>query len=234
MLGVMGSYWFDLTFCFSIRISIVANFCELAGGDVKEVARGLGYDSRIGSRFLYAGIGYGGSCFPKDVKAFIRTGQAFNSPFRLLETVDEVNALQRLRPFMKLQDLWGEDMQGKTVAVWGLAFKPRTDDVREAAALLNIASLLGAGAKVRAFDPVAMENAAQALSGKKLVYTKKAVDAVRGADALIIATEWDEFRVLDFADLKKRMKGNIIYDGRNVLERSEAEAAGFVYYGIGV
>jgi UDPglucose 6-dehydrogenase len=215
-------------------INEVANFCELAGGDVKEVARGLGYDSRIGSRFLYAGIGYGGSCFPKDVKAFIRTGQAFNSPFRLLETVDEVNALQRLRPFMKLQDLWGEDMQGKTVAVWGLAFKPRTDDVREAAALLNIASLLGAGAKVRAFDPVAMENAAQALSGKKLVYTKKAVDAVRGADALIIATEWDEFRVLDFADLKKRMKGNIIYDGRNVLERSEAEAAGFVYYGIGV
>jgi UDPglucose 6-dehydrogenase len=215
-------------------INEVANFCELAGGDVKEVARGLGYDSRIGSRFLYAGIGYGGSCFPKDVKAFIRTGQAFNSPFRLLETVDEVNALQRMRPFMKLQDLWGEDMQGKTVAVWGLAFKPRTDDVREAAALLNIASLLGAGAKVRAFDPVAMENAAQALSGKKLVYTKKAVDAVRGADALIIATEWDEFRVLDFADLKKRMKGNIIYDGRNVLERSEAEAAGFVYYGIGV
>ncbi|QQR79033.1 MAG: UDP-glucose/GDP-mannose dehydrogenase family protein [Candidatus Moraniibacteriota bacterium] len=215
-------------------INEVANFCELAGGDVKEVARGLGYDSRIGSRFLYAGIGYGGSCFPKDVKAFIRTGQVFHSPFRLLETVDEVNALQRLRPFMKLQDLWGEDMKDKTVAVWGLAFKPRTDDVREAAALLNIAALLRAGAKVRAFDPVAMENAARALSGKRLVYTKKAVDAVRRADALIIATEWDEFRVLDFADLKQRMKGDIIYDGRNVLERSEAEAAGFVYYGIGV
>lgn len=215
-------------------INEVANFCELAGGDVKEVARGLGYDSRIGSRFLYAGIGYGGSCFPKDVKAFIRTGQVFHSPFRLLETVDEVNALQRLRPFMKLQDLWGEDMKDKTVAVWGLAFKPRTDDVREAAALLNIAALLRAGAKVRAFDPVAMENAAKILSDKHLVYTKKAAEALKGADTLIIATEWDEFRVADYADLKKRMRGRIIYDGRNVLERSEAEAAGFVYYGIGV
>jgi len=215
-------------------INEVANFCESAGGNVKEVARGLGYDSRIGSRFLYAGIGYGGSCFPKDVKAFIKTGHEFQSSFRLLEMVDEVNASQRLRPFVKLKELWGKKMKDKTVAVWGLAFKPRTDDVREAAALMNISELLDAGAKVRAFDPVAMENAAKALSDKNLTYVKKSVDALKGADALIIATEWDEFRVIDYAELKKRMKGDIVYDGRNVLERVEAEAAGFTYYGVGV
>ncbi len=215
-------------------INEVANFCESAGGNVKEVARGLGYDNRIGSRFLYAGIGYGGSCFPKDVKAFIKTGHEFQSHFRLLEMVDEVNTSQRLRPFVKLKELWGEKMKDKTVAVWGLAFKPRTDDVREAAALMNISELLDAGAKVRAFDPVAMENAAKALTEKNLTYVKKAVDALKGADALIIATEWDEFRVVDYTDLKKHMKGSVIYDGRNVLERSEAEAAGFTYYGVGV
>ncbi len=215
-------------------INEVANFCESAGGNVKEVARGLGYDNRIGSRFLYAGIGYGGSCFPKDVKAFIKTGHEFQSHFRLLEMVDEVNTSQRLRPFVKLKELWGEKMKDKTVAVWGLAFKPRTDDVREAAALMNISELLDAGAKVRAFDPVAMENAAKALSDKNLTYVKKSVDALKGADALIIATEWDEFRVIDYAELKKRMNGDIVYDGRNVLERVEAEAAGFTYYGVGV
>ncbi len=215
-------------------INEVANFCESAGGNVKEVARGLGYDNRIGSRFLYAGIGYGGSCFPKDVKAFIKTGHEFQSHFRLLEMVDEVNTGQRLRPFVKLKELWGEKMKDKTVAVWGLAFKPRTDDVREAAALMNISELLDAGAKVRAFDPVAMENAAKALTEKNLTYVKKAMDALKGADALIIATEWDEFRVVDYTELKKYMKGGIIYDGRNVLERGEAEAAGFTYFGVGV
>ena len=168
------------------------------------------------------------------MKAFIKTGHEFQSSFRLLEMVDEVNASQRLRPFVKLKELWGKKMKDKTVAVWGLAFKPRTDDVREAAALMNISELLDAGAKVRAFDPVAMENAAKALSDKNLTYVKKSVDALKGADALIIATEWDEFRVIDYAELKKRMKGDIVYDGRNVLERVEAEAAGFTYYGVGV
>ncbi len=215
-------------------INEVANFCELAGGNVKEVARGLGYDSRIGSRFLYAGIGYGGSCFPKDVKAFIKTGQEYRSNFRLLEIVDDINTAQRLRPFLKLKELWVGKMKHKTVAVWGLAFKPRTDDVREAAALMNIRVLLEAGATVRAFDPVAMENASKVLTGKHLTYVKKAKDALKGADALVIATEWDEFRVMDYADLKQWMRGRIIYDGRNVLERAEAEAAGFTYFGVGV
>lgn len=215
-------------------INEVANFCEVAGGNVKEVARGMGYDSRIGARFLYPGIGYGGSCFPKDVKAFIRTGQEFQIPFRILEMVDDINASQRLRPFVKLKTLWGDEMKHKTIAVWGLSFKPRTDDIREAAALMNISQFLDSGAKVRAFDPVAMKNAAQSLTHKKLTYTKKAIDALQGADALVICTEWDEFRVADYMLLKKRMRGNIIYDGRNVLERCEAEAAGFEYYGIGV
>jgi UDPglucose 6-dehydrogenase len=168
------------------------------------------------------------------VPAFIKTGHEYKSHFHILETVDEVNTSQRLLPFVKLRELWGDKMKDKTIAVWGLAFKPRTDDVREAAALMNISEFLDAGAKVRAFDPVAMETAAKALTEKNLVYTKKAIDALKGADALVICTEWDEFRVVDYTDLKKLMKGRIIYDGRNVLERTEAEAAGFTYYGVGV
>ena len=215
-------------------INEVANFCEIAGGNIKEVAKGMGYDNRIGSRFLYAGIGYGGSCFPKDVKAFIKTGQEHQANFRLLEMVDEINDTQRLRPFAKLQKLWGEKMKGKTIAVWGLSFKPRTDDVREAAALMNIQEFLTAGAKVRAFDPVAMKNAMRVLSEKNLTYVKKANEALKGADALVICTEWDEFRVVDYKEVRRLLKGNIVYDGRNVWERSEAEAAGFTYFGVGV
>jgi UDPglucose 6-dehydrogenase len=215
-------------------INEVANFCEVSGGNVKEVARGMGYDNRIGARFLYAGIGYGGSCFPKDVKALINTGHEFQSDFRLLEMVDEINTRQRLRPFIKLKSIWGDKLKNMRIAVWGLAFKPRTDDVREAAALLNIRQFLESGAQVRAFDPVALDNAARALVDRNLVYVKSATDALKDADALIICTEWDEFRVVDYAQLKKLMRGNIIYDGRNVLERSEAEAAGFDYYGVGV
>lgn len=215
-------------------INEVANFCDVAGGNVKEVAKGLGYDNRIGSRFLYAGIGYGGSCFPKDVKAFVKTAHEYDTHFRLIETVDEINRHQQIRPFMKLKEIFGDKIKDKTIAVWGLAFKPRTDDVRESPGIENIKLFLEAGAKVRAFDPVAMENAEKQFSHKKLTYTKKALDALKGADALIICTEWDEFRVVGYDDLKKRMKGKIIFDGRNVLERPEAESAGFAYFGIGV
>lgn len=215
-------------------INEVANFCDASGGNVKEVAKGLGYDSRIGSRFLYAGIGYGGSCFPKDVKALIETGHEYNSHFHIIETVDEVNESQRIKPFVKLRGLYGDKLKDKTIAVWGLAFKPRTDDIREAAAIENIKAFLEEGCKVRAFDPVAMENTEKALKHKSLTYAKKALDAVKGADILVICTEWDEFRVVDYTDLKKHMKGEVIYDGRNVLDRPEAEAAGFTYYGIGV
>ncbi len=215
-------------------INEVANFCDVAGGNVKEVAKGLGYDNRIGERFLYAGIGYGGSCFPKDVKAFIETGREYNSHFHIIETVSEVNQSQRIKPFIKLKEVFGDKLKGKTIAVWGLAFKPRTDDTREAPGIENIKLFLEEGCKVRAFDPVAMPNTKKQLQHKNLTYTKKALDALKGADVLVIATEWDEFRVVSYADLKKQMKGTIIYDGRNVLERSEAEAHGFTYYGIGV
>ena len=215
-------------------INEVANFCDVAGGNVKEVAKGLGYDNRIGERFLYAGIGYGGSCFPKDVKAFIETGREYNSHFRIIETVSEVNEAQRIKPFIKLKEVFGNKFKDKTVAVWGLSFKPRTDDTREAPGIENIKLFLEEGCKVRAFDPVAMANTKKILQHKNLTYTKKALDALKGVDALVIATEWDEFRVVDYKDLKKLMKGNAIYDGRNVLERSEAEAHGFTYFGIGV
>ncbi len=215
-------------------INEVANFCEVAGGNVKEVARGLGYDNRIGSRFLYAGIGYGGSCFPKDVKAFIATGNEYNSHFHLIETVSDVNEAQRIKPFVKLKEQLGDKLKSKTIAVWGLAFKPRTDDVREAPGIENAKLFLEEGCRVRVFDPVAMENSKKVFQHTHLTYTKKALDALKGADALVICTEWDEFRVIDYTDLRRQMKGDIIYDGRNVLERSEAEAAGFTYYGVGV
>jgi len=215
-------------------INEVANFCDVAGGNVKEVARGIGYDNRIGSRFLYAGIGYGGSCFPKDVKALIESGREYNSHFHIIETVDDVNRRQRIKPFVKLKEVFGDKLKDKTIAVWGLAFKPRTDDIREAAAIENIQLFLEEGCKVRVFDPIAMENTTKQLNHKKLTYTKKALDALKGVDALIICTEWDEFRVVSYDDLKKRMKGKVIFDGRNVLDRPEAEAAGFTYYGIGV
>ena len=215
-------------------INEVANFCDVAGGNVKEIAKGLGYDSRIGERFLYAGIGYGGSCFPKDVKAFVETGREYSSHFHIIETVSEVNEAQRIKPFIKLKKQFGNKLKDKTIAVWGLAFKPRTDDIREAPGIENIKLFLEAGCKVQTFDPVAMPNTKKVLTHKNLTYTKKALDALKGVDALVICTEWDEFRVVDYKDLKKRMKGHLIYDGRNVLERSEAEANGFTYYGIGV
>jgi len=212
----------------------VANFCDVAGGNVKEIAKGLGHDSRIGARFLYAGIGYGGSCFPKDVKAFIKTGHEYDAHFRLIEMADEINADQRIKPFVKLKGVFGDKLKNKTIAVWGLAFKPRTDDVREAPGLENIRLFLDAGARVKAFDPVAMPNAEKLVQNKHLTYTKKALDALKGAHALVICTEWDEFRVVDYKEVKKLMEGKIIFDGRNVLERREAEAEGFTYYGIGV
>jgi UDPglucose 6-dehydrogenase len=215
-------------------INEVANFCDVAGGNVKEVAKGLGYDNRIGERFLYAGIGYGGSCFPKDVKAFIETGREYNSHFHIIETVSEVNESQRIKPFITLKKSMGKLLKGKTVAVWGLAFKPRTDDIREAPGIENIKLFLEEGCKVKAFDPVAMPNTKKLLMHKNLAYTKKALDALKGADVLVIATEWDEFRVVDLKEMKKLMKGHIIYDGRNVFERAEVEAQGFTYYGIGV
>ena len=212
----------------------VANFCDVSDGNVKEVARGLSYDDRIGGRFLYAGIGYGGSCFPKDVKAFIESGHEYNSHFRIIETVNEINVSQRIKPYVKFKEIFGNKLKNKKIALWGLSFKPRTDDIREAPGIENTKLFLEEGAKVRVFDPVAMPNSKKILQHPNLSYSKKAMDAVRGSDALVICTEWDEFRVMDYKELKKLMNGSIIFDGRNVLERREAEKNGFIYYGVGV
>lgn len=215
-------------------INEIANFCAIVGGNAKEVARGMGFDSRIGSRFLSAGIGFGGSCFPKDVKALLHTGHEHGYDFTILEAVRAANEKQKLLPIGFLKKSL-KTLKGKKIALWGLSFKPRTDDVREAPALLIIETLLKNGASVVAFDPVATENAKESLkSHPRLKFSRDQYAATDGADALVVATEWDEFRTADFADLAKRMRGNVIVDGRNIFERDEAEAAGFTYYGVGV
>ena len=215
-------------------INEIANFCAIVGGNAKEVARGMGFDTRIGSRFLSAGIGYGGSCFPKDVKALLHTGAEHGYEFTILEAVRAANEKQKLLPINFLKKSL-KTLKGKRIAVWGLSFKPRTDDVREAPALLIIETLLKNGASVVAFDPVATENAKTVLkSNARLKFAKDQYAAADGADALVVATEWDEFRTADFADLQKRMRGTVIVDGRNIFRRNEAEAAGFTYYGVGV
>ena len=212
----------------------IANFCSIVGGNAKEVSRGMGFDTRIGSRFLAAGIGYGGSCFPKDVKALIHTGKEHSYDFTILEAVRDANEKQKLLPIGFLKKSL-KTLKGKHIAIWGLSFKPRTDDVREAPAILIINALLKAGASVTAFDPVATENAKEVTKAHpKLTFAKDQYGAVNGADALVVATEWDEFRTADFIDLAKRMKGNVIVDGRNIFEREEAETAGFTYFGVGV
>lgn len=213
-------------------INEIANFCEKSGANVKEVARGMGLDSRIGSRFLYAGIGYGGSCFPKDVQALMQTGKEYGSSFHIVEAADKVNDIQKLRPVTFLKEHF-KTLKGKTIAIWGLSFKPRTDDVREAPALYVIEALLKAGAKVQAFDPVAIESFKAMFPDKRVKYATNAYDATLKADALLIMTEWDEFRTAEYPDLASRMKGLVIVDGRNIFERREAEAEGFTYFGIG-
>jgi UDPglucose 6-dehydrogenase len=214
-------------------INEIANFCEAVGGNVKNVAKGMGYDVRIGSRFLSAGIGYGGSCFPKDVQALIQTGKQYDREFRILRAVDEVNDAQKSRPIEILKAHF-DSLEGKKIAVWGLSFKPRTDDVREAPALAVIRALIESGAEVSVFDPIAAKNAKHVLKGLHIAYAKLAYDATDDVDALVIATEWDEFRMTEYAKLKETMRGRVIVDGRNILDRREAEAEGFVYYGVGV
>ena len=215
-------------------INEIANFCERIGANVKEVARGMGADDRIGSRFLYAGIGYGGSCFPKDVQALIETGKEYDFDFQIVQAVDRVNDVQKMRPFEILKNEWKKNLRGKKIAIWGLSFKPWTDDVREAPAKGVIEALLKSGAKIQAYDPVAMESFETANSHMKIRYAPSAYEALEGVDALLVMTEWDEFRTADLALMQKTMKGNLIIDGRNIFERGETEEAGFTYYGIGV
>jgi len=211
----------------------IANLCELLGADVNLVRKGIGSDPRIGHRFIYPGVGYGGSCFPKDVKALIRTGRENNYPLRILDAVEAVNDDQKMVLSTKVLGHFGEDLKGKNFAVWGLSFKPRTDDMREAPSVVIIQELLARGARVRAYDPVAMEEARHQLADS-IAYAKDPYDALLDADALLLVTEWPEFRVPNFEVVKKLMRGHVVFDGRNQYDRHELRAMGFSYYGIGL
>jgi len=210
----------------------IANLCELVGADVNMVRSGIGSDTRIGRKFLYPGIGYGGSCFPKDVKALIKTAETNGYEMRVLRAVEAVNEYQKGVLFDKLQRLMGDGLQGKTIALWGLSFKPETDDMREAPSLVLIDKLLKAGCTVRAYDPVAMDECRRRM-GDAIYYAKDLYDATLDADALLLLTEWKEFRLPSWAVIKKSMRHPIVLDGRNIYDRSEMEELGFTYHCIG-
>ncbi len=209
----------------------IANLCELVGANVDSVRAGIGSDARIGKKFLYAGCGYGGSCFPKDVKALAHTGLEKGYHLEVIEAVERVNERQKQIVFDKIQRLAG-DLEGKTVAILGLAFKPETDDMREAPALVVIDKLLEAGARIRVFDPIAMDECRRRI-GDKVTYCRDLYDAADGADVLALLTEWRQFRMPAWNVIRKAMKGNIVVDGRNIYNRAELEEQGFVYSRIG-
>lgn len=210
----------------------LANFCEKSGANVDLVRKGMGSDTRIGKRFLFPGIGYGGSCFPKDVNALIRTSLDFGSELTLLSLVDKINKEQRVRFFNKIKKHFNDNIKGKHFAVWGLSFKPNTDDMREAPSVPVIKMLLENGASIKAFDPAAIENAKFYLK-ESIQYAENMYDALPSADALIIFTEWNEFRNPDFQKVKSLLKQPLIFDGRNVYDLDDMEDLGFTYYSIG-
>ncbi len=220
----------------AMRISFMnemANLCERAGADVDSVRIGMGSDSRIGKRFLFPGVGYGGSCFPKDVQALAQTAAEYNYDFRIVKTVVDVNARQKTILGAKLKKYYDGQLAGKTFAVWGLAFKPETDDIREAPALELIAELIEAGAKVRTFDPEAMENVRRQMGEENIYYATDPYDALENADALVIVTEWAEFRNPRFERMAELLKSRTVFDGRNVYALSKMEELGFYYESIG-
>jgi UDPglucose 6-dehydrogenase len=211
----------------------IALLCEKVGAKVDGIRKGIGLDRRIGPSFLFPGAGYGGSCFPKDIKALLHTAEDHGMELHILRTVEKVNEAQKRLLVEKLKKHYEDGIAGKTIAIWGLSFKPRTDDMREAPAITVIEMLLDAGATVRASDPVAMD-VARELFGDRISYHQKNYDALEGADALLLLTEWNEFRYPDFELMKATMKEPIIFDGRNILNRRRLEEEGFTYYGIGV
>ncbi len=210
----------------------IANLCELVGADVNMVRKGIGSDARIGSKFLYPGCGYGGSCFPKDVKALIKTAEKNGYNMSVLKAVEQVNENQKHVLFNKLSKYYGGDLKGKTIAMWGLAFKPETDDMREATSLVTINLLLEAGCTVRVYDPVAMNECRRRI-GDKVFYAKDMYDAVLDADALLMLTEWKQFRLPSWGVVNKSMKNPLIIDGRNIYDAEELKQNGFEYYCIG-
>ncbi|MGB2870008.1 MAG: UDP-glucose/GDP-mannose dehydrogenase family protein [Bacteroidota bacterium] len=210
----------------------LANLCEKVGGDVDLIRKGMGSDPRIGQQFLFAGVGYGGSCFPKDVKALIKTAHEHEYEFKILRAVDEINERQKRVLIKKLNRHFNNQLQNKVVALWGLAFKPQTDDMRDAPSVAIINSLIESGVKVRAHDPVAVNRARTIFDGK-VEFHESNYEALKGAEALLIVTEWNEFRRPDFDKMKKLMKTPVIFDGRNIYDPKEMKERGFVYYGIG-
>ncbi len=210
----------------------IAQMCERLGADVDMVRRGIGSDDRIGRRFLFPGIGYGGSCFPKDVQALAKSAADINYNFKILDAVMQVNENQKLHLIPAVQAYFNNDLKGKKIAIWGLAFKPNTDDIREAPALYIIDALVNAGAVVTAYDPEAMENV-KALVGDKISFAKNQYDALQNAEALIIATEWSEFRTPDFDKIISLLKNKVIFDGRNLFDLKQMEDLGFYYVSVG-
>jgi UDPglucose 6-dehydrogenase len=211
----------------------IANLCEVMGANVNMVRKGIGSDNRIGNKFIYPGVGYGGSCFPKDVKALIKTAEENGYTMSVLKAVEEVNDRQKSVMVHKVESHFGKDLTGLTFAVWGLSFKPKTDDMREAPSVVIINALLAAGAKVKAYDPIAMEEAKHDLKDT-ITYSKDEYDALIDADALLLVTEWPEFRIPNFEVMERLMKQKVVFDGRNIYDKSELESLGFDYYGIGI
>ena len=210
----------------------IANLCELVGADVNMVRKGIGSDNRIGSKFLYPGCGYGGSCFPKDVKALIKTAEKNGYNMHVLKAVEEVNELQKTILYKKLEKHYNGNLQGKTIALWGLAFKPETDDMREATSLVIINLLLKAGCTIKVFDPIAMDECKRRI-GNKVIYANDMYDAVLDADALLLLTEWKQFRLPSWKVIAKSMKVPVIIDGRNIYDAEEIKEMGFIYHCIG-
>jgi UDPglucose 6-dehydrogenase len=210
----------------------IANLCELLGADVDSVRKGVGTDSRIGKRFLFPGIGYGGSCFPKDVQALAKSSSDTNYDFKILKAVMSVNEDQKTKLIPRVKEYFKGNLKGKTIAMWGLSFKPHTDDIREAPALYNIDALLEEGVKIKAHDPEAMDNVKKVV-GDKIQYCATPYEAAEGADAIFIATEWPEFRTPDFDRLGSILKGKVIFDGRNLYELSLMKEMGYAYFSIG-
>jgi UDPglucose 6-dehydrogenase len=210
----------------------IARLCELLGADVDMVRRGIGSDERIGKRFLFPGIGYGGSCFPKDVQALVKSSKEVNYDFQILNAVMEINEKQKLHLIPGIKKYFNNDLKGKKFALWGLAFKPNTDDIREAPALYIIDALIKEGALINAFDPEAMKNV-KSLLGNKIEYSESQYDALKNADALIIATEWNEFRTPDFSKIAANLKNKVIFDGRNLFDLNAIRDLGFHYESVG-
>jgi len=213
-------------------INEIANLCDILGADINQVRKGIGSDSRIGSKFLYPGTGYGGSCFPKDVKAIIKTAEDLGCELNVIKAVEKANEFQKNVIFNKMAGLLRNDFKNRTIGIWGISFKPKTDDIRESSSMHLIMKLLSEGARVRAYDPAAMNEARKTL-GKKVIFASDPYEAIRGADAMVLMTEWAEFHLPDFAKMATLMKARVIFDGRNIYNPEEIKKLGFKYFGIG-